>query len=122
MTRSRQRTRFRFGLSLVAITGVIVPRRMRADGRQEWEFELRYRETILTVWDRLDWNNNSICSGVARAHSGMRCGYNTYDRRTKCFSICVLACERSRRIRASQDARRLGKALTGMRLPVVGMG
>jgi putative ABC transport system permease protein len=34
---------------------VIVPRRLRADWRQEWEAELRYRETLLTEWDKLDW-------------------------------------------------------------------
>jgi len=32
-----------------------VPRRLRADWRQEWETELRYREMRLADWDRLDW-------------------------------------------------------------------
>jgi putative ABC transport system permease protein len=32
-----------------------VPRRLRADWRQEWEAELRYRETLLTEWDNLNW-------------------------------------------------------------------
>ena len=32
-------------LRLIALIGVIVPRRLRADWRQEWETELRYRET-----------------------------------------------------------------------------
>jgi len=50
-------TRFRFWLSLVRIIGVIVPRRLRADWRQEWEAELRYRETLLAEWDRLNWQN-----------------------------------------------------------------
>jgi putative ABC transport system permease protein len=35
--------------------GVIVPRRLRADWRQEWEAELRYRETLLAEWDNLNW-------------------------------------------------------------------
>src|SRR2546421_10087059 len=48
-------TRFRFWLWLIRIIGVIVPRRWRADWRQEWEAELRYRELLLEEWDRLDW-------------------------------------------------------------------
>ncbi len=44
-------------LWLIALIGVIVPRRLRADWRQEWEAELRYRERLLTEWDRLDWRN-----------------------------------------------------------------
>jgi putative ABC transport system permease protein len=31
-----------------------VPRRLRADWKQEWEAELRYRELVLAEWDRLD--------------------------------------------------------------------
>ena len=42
-------------LQLIALLGVIVPRRLRADWRQEWEAELRYREARLADWDRLDW-------------------------------------------------------------------
>ncbi|MGH9935733.1 MAG: ABC transporter permease [Blastocatellia bacterium] len=34
---------------------MIVPRRLRADWRQEWEAELRHREELLAKWDRLDW-------------------------------------------------------------------
>jgi len=34
---------------------VIVPRRLRADWRQEWEAELRYREDLLAEWDNLNW-------------------------------------------------------------------
>jgi putative ABC transport system permease protein len=49
--------RFRFWLWLIRIIGVIVPRRLRADWRQEWEAELRYRERMLAEWDRLDWRN-----------------------------------------------------------------
>jgi hypothetical protein len=44
-------------LLLIAFIGVIVPRRLRADWRQEWEAELRSRETLLAEWDRLDWRN-----------------------------------------------------------------
>src|SRR5262245_57099727 len=50
-------TRFRFWLWLIALIGVIVPRRLRADWRQEWEAELRYRETLLAEWERLDWRH-----------------------------------------------------------------
>jgi putative ABC transport system permease protein len=52
MTRT---TQFRFWLWLIRVIGVIVPRRLRVDWRQEWEAELEYRETQLTQWDRLDW-------------------------------------------------------------------
>src|SRR5262249_56702376 len=48
---------FRFWLWLIALIGVIVPRRLRADWRQEWESELLYRERMLAQWDRLDWRN-----------------------------------------------------------------
>ena len=41
-------------LRLIALFGVIVPRRLRADWRQEWEGELRHREAMLAEWDRLD--------------------------------------------------------------------
>jgi predicted permease len=47
--------RFRFWLWLIRVIGVIVPRRLRADWRQEWESELRNREALLEEWDRLDW-------------------------------------------------------------------
>src|SRR5262245_48061405 len=42
-------------LGLIKLIGVIVPRRLRADWRQEWEAELRYRETLLAEWDQLNW-------------------------------------------------------------------
>src|SRR5215510_5187822 len=42
---------------LITLIGVIVPRRLRADWRQEWEAELQYRETLLAEWDRLGWRN-----------------------------------------------------------------
>jgi predicted permease len=41
-------------LWLVRLIGVIVPRRLRADWRQEWEAELHYREALLAGWDKLD--------------------------------------------------------------------
>jgi hypothetical protein len=41
-------------LWLIRVVGVIVPRRLRADWRQEWEAELRYRETMLAERERLD--------------------------------------------------------------------
>jgi len=54
--RSSRQTRvvFRPHLWLIALVGVIVPRRLRADWRQEWETELQYREWQLADWDRLD--------------------------------------------------------------------
>src|SRR5262245_23053114 len=54
MTRT---TRFRFWLWLIALVGVIVPRRLRANWRQEWEAELLRREEMLAEWDRLDWRS-----------------------------------------------------------------
>src|SRR2546425_10249442 len=51
----KRQTRFRFWLWLIALIGVIVPRRLRADWKQEWKAELRYRETLLADWDRLNW-------------------------------------------------------------------
>jgi len=42
-------------LWLIRFIGVIVPRRLRVDWRQEWDAELRYRETTLTEWNNLDW-------------------------------------------------------------------
>src|SRR5215471_4159493 len=33
----------------------MVPRRLRADWRQEWEAELRSREMLLAEWDKLNW-------------------------------------------------------------------
>ncbi len=44
-------------LLLIQFIGMIVPKRLRADWRQEWEAELRYRELMLAEWDRLDWRN-----------------------------------------------------------------
>src|SRR5262245_46370420 len=42
-------------LWLIRVIGVIVPRRLRADWRQEWEAELLYRETLLAEWNSLNW-------------------------------------------------------------------
>ena len=55
MTDATRTTRFRFWLWLIRAIGVIVPRRLRADWRQEWEAELRYRELLLADWDKLNW-------------------------------------------------------------------
>ncbi|MGH9855253.1 MAG: ABC transporter permease, partial [Blastocatellia bacterium] len=45
----------RLHLWLVRFIGVIVPRRLRDNWRQEWEAELRHREAMLAEWERLDW-------------------------------------------------------------------
>ncbi|HKQ08556.1 MAG TPA: ABC transporter permease [Blastocatellia bacterium] len=47
--------RFRFWLWLIRFLGLIVPRRVRADWRQEWQAELQYRERLLADWHRLNW-------------------------------------------------------------------
>jgi putative ABC transport system permease protein len=57
MANSNPTTRFRFWLWLIRAVGVIVPRRLRANWRQEWEAELRHREEMLAEWDRLDWRS-----------------------------------------------------------------
>ncbi len=44
-------------LWLIRYIGLIVPRRLRADWRQEWEAELQYREALLAEWDQLNWRN-----------------------------------------------------------------
>jgi predicted permease len=49
--------RFRCWLWLIRFVGLIVPRRLRADWRQEWEAELQHREAMLAEWDRLDWRH-----------------------------------------------------------------
>ncbi|MGH9838938.1 MAG: hypothetical protein ACREEM_09150 [Blastocatellia bacterium] len=53
MTASTNTIRFRFWLSPVRFIGLIVPRRLRTDWRQEWEAELSYRETLLAERDKL---------------------------------------------------------------------
>jgi hypothetical protein len=57
MADSTQPTRFRFWLWLIRVIGVIVPLRLRANWRREWEAELRRREETLADWDRLDWRS-----------------------------------------------------------------
>ena len=52
-----RKTRFRFWLWLIRVIGVIVPRRLRVDWRQEWEAELRHRETLIAQWGKLDRRN-----------------------------------------------------------------
>jgi putative ABC transport system permease protein len=47
----------RLHLRLIQFIGLIVPRRLRADWRQEWEAELRWREHQLAPWDKLDTRN-----------------------------------------------------------------
>src|ERR1044071_4461878 len=39
---------------LIRSIGVLVPRRLRCDWRQEWEAELHYREALLADWERLN--------------------------------------------------------------------
>jgi hypothetical protein len=39
---------------MISLVGVIVPRRLRANWRREWEAELQYRESQLSQWDKLD--------------------------------------------------------------------
>src|SRR5499425_2711399 len=57
MAEAPETNRFRFWLWLIRVIGVIVPLRLRADWRREWEAELRHREELLAQWDRLDWRS-----------------------------------------------------------------
>ena len=54
MRRRKRQTFARPWLWPVWLIGVVVPHRLRADWRQEWEAELHYRETLLAGWDKLD--------------------------------------------------------------------
>lgn len=49
--------RIRFCRWLIGLIGVLVPRRLRADWRQEWEAELYWREQQLAEWERLNYQN-----------------------------------------------------------------
>src|SRR5687767_10427499 len=53
MVDSNPKSRNRIWFWLIQLIGVMVPRRLRADWRQEWEAELRSREELLSEWDRL---------------------------------------------------------------------
>src|SRR6185503_5082737 len=54
MALAARTTRFRCWLWLIRFIGLIVPRRLRRDWRQEWEAEFHHREVLLSEWDRLD--------------------------------------------------------------------
>src|SRR5687767_7498688 len=55
MAAVRRTTRFRFWRWLIQFIGVIVPQRLRADWRKEWQAELSYREMLLAEWEHLNW-------------------------------------------------------------------
>ena len=57
MRKPSETRRVTFAYGLIRLIGVIVPQRLRADWRQEWEAELRYRETQLAQWDKLNRRN-----------------------------------------------------------------
>ncbi len=44
-------------LWLIRVIGLIVPRRLRADWRQEWEAELHQHESLLAKWRRGGWRD-----------------------------------------------------------------
>ena len=46
-------------LWLISFIGIIVPEHVRADWRQEWIAELRYRETLLAEWEQLNWRTKT---------------------------------------------------------------
>src|SRR6185503_9239024 len=51
--RTRERS-VRPHIWLIRLFGLIVPRRLRSDWRQEWEAELRHREAMLEEWEKLN--------------------------------------------------------------------
>ncbi|HEX9004534.1 MAG TPA: ABC transporter permease [Blastocatellia bacterium] len=53
----RDRSKKGLWLWMIRFIGVIVPRHLRADWRQEWEAELCWREWQLADWDQLRWRN-----------------------------------------------------------------
>jgi hypothetical protein len=57
MANSIRTPRFRFWLWLIQVVGVIVPRQLRSDWRQEWEAELHHRERLLADWDHFNLRN-----------------------------------------------------------------
>jgi predicted permease len=57
MSKPARLFRARLYLWFIRLIGVLVPQRLRADWRQEWEAELRCRETLLAEWDKLTWRN-----------------------------------------------------------------
>ncbi|MBI1763340.1 MAG: ABC transporter permease [Acidobacteria bacterium] len=57
MKEPKQTTRGHFWRGLIRFIGLLVPRWLRADWRQEWEAELDCRERRLAEWERLDWRN-----------------------------------------------------------------
>ena len=70
-------------LGLIAAIGVIVPRRLRVDWREEWEAELRYRERLLAIGIVSIGGTSGICCAAARARSGMRSGCSGKGGRTR---------------------------------------
>jgi putative ABC transport system permease protein len=57
MSKPARTFRARPHLWFIRFLGVMVPRRLRADWRQEWEAELSYREMQLSQWDHLNWRS-----------------------------------------------------------------
>jgi hypothetical protein len=55
MSKRRKQSSMTLQSRLIRLIGVLVPRRLRSDWRQEWEAELRCRETLLAEWDKLNW-------------------------------------------------------------------
>ncbi len=53
----------RIHLWLIHLIGVIVPRRLRADWRQEWEAELRCRKTLPARKDNFSWKQEKFDPG-----------------------------------------------------------
>jgi hypothetical protein len=51
----RKQKRWGFHLWLIRFVGLIVPRRLRTNWRQEWEAELRWRESMLSEWNQISW-------------------------------------------------------------------
>ena len=70
-----------------------MPRRVRADWRQEWEAELGHRESLLAEWERHDWRNKLDLLWRSTSAFWDGSGYNHKDGMTKCSKIFVMAFE-----------------------------
>ena len=68
----------------ILFIGVIVPGRVRADWRQEWIGELRYREELLAQWEQLNWRSKINLAWRSASAFWDACGCTTFAIRSGC--------------------------------------
>jgi hypothetical protein len=64
--RNERRSDWKPQLWLIRLIGVLVPRRLRSDWRQEWEAELQYRETLPRGGSQLELSLDARLAGCGR--------------------------------------------------------